>query len=74
MRAARALAGLEQRQVAERAGINPTTLLRMEGSDDKPVSGYAATVEKVVNVLRDAGVVITDSGVDFVGKGRTPRN
>jgi len=43
-----------------------TTLVRMESYGDKPVRGYAANVEAVVNVLRKAGVEITDNGVQLV--------
>ena len=56
MRAARALAGLEQRQVATRAKLDPSTVTRMEAAGAKPVRGHADNVERVVDVLRRAGV------------------
>jgi hypothetical protein len=58
--------GLRQRTVADRAGVDVTTLVRMESYGAKPVRGYAANVEAVVNVLRKAGVEITDNGVQLV--------
>jgi hypothetical protein len=52
------LAGLEQRQVAARAKINPATLHRMEASEGKSTRGHAGNVEAVIEVLRKAGVEI----------------
>jgi ribosome-binding protein aMBF1 (putative translation factor) len=68
--AARALAGLEQRQVAAKAKINPTTLHRMEGSEDKPTRGHAGNVERVIEVLRKAGVEMTQDprGVRLISR------
>jgi ribosome-binding protein aMBF1 (putative translation factor) len=70
LRAARALAGLEQRQVAAKAKINPTTLHRMEASEDKPTRGHAGNVEAVVEVLRKAGVEMTNEprGVRLISR------
>lgn len=69
LKAARALAGLEQRQVAAKADINVVTLHRMEACGTKPARGHAANVEAVINILRKSGVVITDNGVEL----RKPR-
>ena len=63
LKAARALAGLEQRQVAVKAKINVTTLFRMEDCGDRPVRGLAHNVEAVIDVLRKEGVEITSDGV-----------
>ena len=63
LKAARALVGLEQRQVAKLAKVNPVTLHRMEACAERPVRGHAGNVESVVNVLRDSGVEITEDGV-----------
>jgi transcriptional regulator with XRE-family HTH domain len=68
LRAARALAGIEQREVARRARVSINTINRMEKADDKPVRGYAENVERVVNALRKAGVEITADGVRLVAK------
>jgi transcriptional regulator with XRE-family HTH domain len=72
LRAARALAGLEQRQVAARAKIDASTLHRMEGSEDKPTRGHAGNVERVVEVLRKAGVEMTHEprGVRLISRSR----
>jgi hypothetical protein len=68
LKSARALAGLEQRQVAARARVDATTLYRMEACGSKPVRGHAGNVESVVEVLRKAGVEITDDGVRLIKK------
>jgi transcriptional regulator with XRE-family HTH domain len=70
MKAARALAGLEQREVARRARIDPTTLGRMEAHGPKPVRGHANNVEAVITVLLKAGVEITSDGVRLISANR----
>jgi transcriptional regulator with XRE-family HTH domain len=74
LKAARALAGLEQRQVAERARIDASTLHRMEASGAKPVRGHGINIERVVEVLLKAGVELTHDpdGVRLVPKARKP--
>jgi DNA-binding XRE family transcriptional regulator len=66
LKAARALVGLQQRTVAQKANIDVTTLVRMERSGAKTVRGYAGNVEAVIEVLRKAGVKITDNGVELI--------
>lgn len=68
LKAARALAGLEQRQVAAKARIDVSTLHRMEASGAKPTRGHAGNVESVVTVLRKAGIEITEDGVRKVSR------
>jgi len=70
LKAGRVLAGLEQREVAAKAKINVTTLYRMEECGVRPVRGHAHNVEAVVNVLRKAGIEITESGVQLI---KSPR-
>lgn len=72
LRAARALAGLEQREVAAKAKIDPATLHRMEGTGPKPTRGHAENVERVVDVLRKAGVEFIDEprGVRLIPRGK----
>jgi transcriptional regulator with XRE-family HTH domain len=55
MRAARALAGIDQRTLAERAGVSVPTIQRMEASDGL-VRGVVDTLMKVIQALDEAGV------------------
>lgn len=55
MRAARALAGIDQRTLAERAGVSLPTIQRMEASDGV-VRGVVDTLMKVIQALDEAGV------------------
>lgn len=55
MRAARALAGIDQKTLAERAGVSLPTIQRMEASDGV-VRGVVDTLMKVIQALDEAGV------------------
>ncbi|UVK39562.1 helix-turn-helix domain-containing protein [Mesorhizobium sp. AR10] len=55
MRAARALAGVDQKTLAERAGVSLPTIQRMEASDGV-VRGVVDTLMKVIQALDEAGV------------------
>ena len=55
MRAARALAGMDQKTLAERAGVSLPTIQRMEASDGV-VRGVVDTLMKVIQALDEAGV------------------
>jgi predicted transcriptional regulator len=55
MRAARALAGIDQKTLAEKAGVSLPTIQRMEASDGV-VRGVVDTLVKVIGALDDAGV------------------
>jgi transcriptional regulator with XRE-family HTH domain len=55
MRAARALLGIDQRQLAELSGISLPTIQRMEASDGN-VRGVIDSLTKVVEALDRAGV------------------
>jgi transcriptional regulator with XRE-family HTH domain len=55
MRAARALLGIDQRELAELAGISLPTIQRMEASDGN-VRGVIDTLTKVVEALDRAGI------------------
>ncbi|MCF6098121.1 helix-turn-helix domain-containing protein [Mesorhizobium muleiense] len=55
MRAARALAGIDQKSLAERAGVSLPTIQRMEASDGV-VRGVVDTLMKVIQALDRAGV------------------
>src|SRR3546814_20934410 len=55
MRAARALLGIDQRELAERAGLSLPTIQRMEESNGQ-VRGVVDTLVKVVTAFENAGI------------------
>lgn len=57
MRSARALIGMDQKTLAERAGVSLPTVQRMEASEGV-VRGVVDTLVKVIQALEDAGVVL----------------
>ena len=58
LRAARALAGLSQAEVAEAAGVSIPTLKRAEAGG--PIKVAAETIEVIAKTLEKAGAVHTD--------------
>jgi DNA-binding CsgD family transcriptional regulator len=63
--AARALAGISQKELADAANISIPTLKRMEGSDGN-VTGYRNNVEAVRSALERAGIqFIPENGGGF---------
>jgi predicted transcriptional regulator len=61
LRAARALLGIEQKVLAEMAGVSLPTIQRMEASDGI-VRGNVDTLTKVIAALERAGVELINSG------------
>jgi predicted transcriptional regulator len=61
IRAARALLGMDQRALAEAAGLSLPTIQRMEASDGQ-VRGNIDSVVKVVEALERAGVELIGEG------------
>ena len=57
IRAGRALLGWSQLVLAERAGVSPITVKRLEASDDEGFDARYSTVLNVKRALEDAGVV-----------------
>ena len=57
LRAARALLGIDQRQLAEMSGVSLPTIQRMEASEGN-VRGVIDTLTKVIEALDRAGVEI----------------
>ncbi|MFA7440579.1 MAG: helix-turn-helix transcriptional regulator [Sphingomonadaceae bacterium] len=72
MRAARALAGLDQKALAERAGLSLATIQRMESSNGQ-VRGVVESLAKVVAALEAAGVEIIGEYGRSEGQGRGVR-
>lgn len=69
MRAARALAGIDQKTLAARAGVSLPTIQRMEASDGV-VRGVVDTLMKVVKALDESGVELIGAGQPSAGGGR----
>ena len=61
MKAARALLGWDQRQLAEASGVSVPTIQRMESSDGT-VRGNVETLVKVVDALNSAGIELIAEG------------
>lgn len=72
MKAARALLGLDQRQLAELAGLSLPTIQRMESSDGQ-VRGVVDTLVKVITALEGAGVELLGENAPSTGLGRGVR-
>ena len=67
MRAARALLGIDQRQLAELSGVSVPTIQRMEGSEGN-VRGVIDSLTKIVEALDRAGIeLIGDNAVSGSG-------
>ena len=72
MRAARALLGIDQRQLAELAGLSAPTIQRMEASGGQ-VRGVVDTLVKVVTALETAGIELIGENAPSTGAGRGVR-
>ena len=72
MRAARALLGIDQRQLAEQAGLSLPTVQRME-SGDGVVRCNVDSMMRVVEALQRAGIELINEDAQSVGKGRGVR-
>ena len=67
LRAARALAGLDQRQLAEKSGLSVPTIQRMEASEGV-IRGNVDSLMKIVTALDQAGVeLIAEDAVSTSG-------
>ncbi|QEL26113.1 helix-turn-helix domain-containing protein [Bosea sp. F3-2] len=72
MRAARAMLGIDQRQLAEMAGVSLPTIQRMEGSQGT-VRGMIESLTRVVEALDRAGIVLIGENAASSGGGRGVR-
>ncbi|MGA7326062.1 MAG: helix-turn-helix transcriptional regulator [Rhodomicrobium sp.] len=61
LRAARALAGLDQRQLAEQSGLSLPTIQRMESSKGV-IRGNVGSLTKLLEALNGAGVELISNG------------
>jgi transcriptional regulator with XRE-family HTH domain len=72
LRAARALASLDQRELAALAGLSVPTIQRMEASDGV-IRGNVDSLTKLVGALESAGVDIISEGSSSPAGGRGVR-
>ncbi|MEO5560170.1 MAG: helix-turn-helix transcriptional regulator [Dokdonella sp.] len=72
LRAARALAGMDQKTLAEKASVSLPTIQRMEASVGN-VRGVVETLTKIVAALDLAGVELIGENMPSQGTGRGVR-
>ncbi len=72
LRAARALLGIDQRQLAERSGLSVPTIQRMEASDGL-IRGNVDSLMKLIAALEAAGIELIGEGQASGGGGRGVR-
>ncbi len=72
MRAARALLGMDQRDLADRTGLSLPTIQRMEASEDV-IRGNVDSLMKLIAGLQDAGIILIGEGAASDGGGRGVR-
>ena len=66
LRAARALLGIDQRKLAELAGLSVPTVQRMEASDGV-IRGNVDSLMKLVSALNAAGIELISAGATSAG-------
>ncbi len=72
LRAARALLGMDQRDLAEASGLSLPTIQRMEASDGT-IRGNVDSLVKLISALEAAGVELIGDGAASQGGGRGVR-
>jgi len=72
IRAARALLGVDQRQLAALSGLSVPTIQRMEASDGV-IRGNVDSLMKLIGALNNAGVELIDEGAASLVGGRGVR-
>lgn len=72
LRAARALLGIDQRQLAELSGLSVPTIQRMEASDGV-IRGNVDSLVKLIAGLESAGIALIGDGAASPGGGRGVR-
>ncbi|HEY5898723.1 MAG TPA: helix-turn-helix transcriptional regulator [Burkholderiales bacterium] len=72
LRAARALAGLDQRELAEASDLSLPTIQRMEASDGV-IRGNVESLMKLIAALEHAGIELISEGAASPGGGRGVR-
>lgn len=72
LRAARALLGLDQKELARIADLSLPTIQRMEGSNDM-IRGNVESLTKLVTALNKAGIELISENAPSTGQGRGVR-
>ncbi|MFN4010138.1 MAG: helix-turn-helix domain-containing protein [Pannonibacter sp.] len=72
LKAARALLGIDQRTLAEMAGVSVPTIQRMEASNGT-VRGVVETLTRVVEALERAGIELIGENAASLSGGRGVR-
>jgi transcriptional regulator with XRE-family HTH domain len=72
LRASRALLGIDQRKLAEVAGLSLPTIQRMEASEDV-IRGNVDSLMKLVAALNALGIELISDNVTSAGGGRGVR-
>ena len=72
LRAARALLGVDQRELAQRCSLSLPTIQRMEASDGV-IRGNVDSLVKLVGALAAAGIELIGEGAASPGGGRGVR-
>jgi transcriptional regulator with XRE-family HTH domain len=72
LRAARALLGVDQRQLAELSGLSVPTIPRMEASDGV-IRGNVDSLMKLIAGLESVGIELIGDGMASQGGGRGVR-
>jgi transcriptional regulator with XRE-family HTH domain len=72
MRAARALAGVDQRELAKKSGLSVPTIQRMEASDDV-IRGNVDSLMKLIAAIEAFGIVLIGEGEPSPHGGRGVR-
>ena len=73
LRAARALLGIDQKKLAEMAGVSLPTIQRMEASKEEHVRGVVSTLTRIVEALDVAGIELIGNDHPSQGRGRGVR-
>ena len=72
LRAARALLGIDQKELAELAGVSVPTIQRMEASTGN-VRGVVESLTRVIEALDRAGIVLIGENAPTTSGGRGVR-
>jgi transcriptional regulator with XRE-family HTH domain len=72
IRAARALLGIDQKTLAEMAGLSVPTIQRMEANDGT-IGGTVESMTRVIAAIETAGVEMINEGATSAGVGRGVR-
>lgn len=62
LKAARALIGVEQKELAEAVGVNVNTIRSMEAAGRGPIAGRAQNVQAVQRAMEERGVEFLNHG------------